>query len=64
MVQMMEMEVNPHFEDFLFDWDQKFQFLVGGYGSSKSYHIALKLIQGAAWSFASSDIAAAYDSIN
>ncbi|MCY7498231.1 PBSX family phage terminase large subunit [Bacillus altitudinis] len=40
----MEKEVNPHFEDFLFDWDQKFQFLVGGYGSSKSYHIALKLI--------------------
>ncbi|MGG4209630.1 PBSX family phage terminase large subunit [Bacillus safensis] len=39
----MEKEVNPHFEDFLFDWDQKFQFLVGGYGSSKSYHIALKL---------------------
>ena len=32
MVQMMEKEVNPHFEDFLFDWDQKFQFLVGGYG--------------------------------
>ncbi|WP_186319946.1 PBSX family phage terminase large subunit, partial [Bacillus pumilus] len=40
----MEKEVNPHFEDFLFDWNQKFQFLVGGYGSSKSYHIALKLI--------------------
>lgn len=37
-------EVNPHFEDFLFDWNQKFQFLVGGYGSSKSYHVALKLI--------------------
>lgn len=43
-MQLMEKEVNPHFEDFLFDWDQKFQFLVGGYGSSKSYHIALKLI--------------------
>ncbi|MGE6629843.1 PBSX family phage terminase large subunit [Bacillus sp. NPDC077027] len=40
----MEKEVNPHFEHFLFDWNQKFQFLVGGYGSSKSYHIALKLI--------------------
>lgn len=37
-------EVNPHFEDFLFDWDYKFYFLVGGYGSSKSYHIALKII--------------------
>ncbi|GLF85274.1 hypothetical protein R51_03190 [Bacillus safensis] len=40
----MEKEVNSHFRKFLFDWDQKFQFLVGGYGSSKSYHIALKLI--------------------
>ncbi|MGE6260881.1 PBSX family phage terminase large subunit [Heyndrickxia sporothermodurans] len=40
----MEKEVNPHFEDFLFDWSTKFQFLVGGYGSSKSYHIGLKLI--------------------
>lgn len=41
---MIEKEVNPHFEDFLFDWNQKFQFLVGGYGSSKSYHVGLKLI--------------------
>lgn len=30
--------------DFLFDWSTKFQFLVGGYGSSKSYHVALKII--------------------
>lgn len=37
-------EVNPHFEDFIFDWSKKFYFLVGGYGSSKSYHIALKVI--------------------
>lgn len=41
---MIEKEVNPHFEDFLFDWSTKFQFLVGGYGSSKSYHVALKLV--------------------
>ncbi|WP_207710023.1 PBSX family phage terminase large subunit [Roseburia sp. 1XD42-34] len=40
----IEKEVNPHFENFLFDWKQKFQVLVGGYGSSKSYHIALKII--------------------
>lgn len=26
------------------DWSQKFYFLVGGYGSSKSYHVAIKLI--------------------
>lgn len=37
-------EVNPHFEDFIFDWNYKTYFLVGGYGSSKSYHIALKLV--------------------
>ena len=37
-------EVNPHFEDFVFDWDSKIYFLVGGYGSSKSYHAALKII--------------------
>ena len=37
-------EVNPRFEDFLFDWDYKTYLLVGGYGSSKSYHIALKII--------------------
>ncbi|MED4460428.1 pbsx family phage terminase large subunit [Bacillus subtilis] len=41
---MINKEVNPHFEDFLFDWNQKFQFLVGGYGSSKSYHVALKIV--------------------
>ncbi|MBN6206371.1 PBSX family phage terminase large subunit [Ralstonia pickettii] len=41
---MIEKEVNPHFENFLFDWNEKFQFLVGGYGSSKSYHVALKII--------------------
>ncbi len=40
----IEKEVNPHFDDFLFDWSTKFQFLVGGYGSSKSYHVALKII--------------------
>ncbi|TPG75593.1 PBSX family phage terminase large subunit [Brevibacillus laterosporus] len=41
---MVEKEVNPHFEEFLFNWDHKFYFLVGGYGSSKSYHVALKLV--------------------
>ncbi|MDO7787138.1 PBSX family phage terminase large subunit [Desulforamulus aquiferis] len=40
----IEKDVNPHFEDFLFDWESKFYFLVGGYGSSKSYHVALKLV--------------------
>lgn len=41
---MIEKEVSPHFEEFLFNWNQYFQFLVGGYGSGKSYHVALKII--------------------
>lgn len=41
---MIEKEVNPHFENFLFDWKYKNYLLVGGYGSSKSYHVALKII--------------------
>lgn len=36
--------VNDHFEDFIFNWDYKFYFLVGGYGSSKSYHVAAKIL--------------------
>lgn len=35
--------LNDHFYNFVQDWDSKFYFLVGGYGSSKSYHIATKL---------------------
>lgn len=41
---VVDKEVNPRFEDFLFDWYYKTYLLVGGYGSSKSYHIALKII--------------------
>lgn len=37
-------EINPHFHDFIFNWDYTTYFLVGGYGSSKSYHVGLKLI--------------------
>ncbi|KAI3346254.1 PBSX family phage terminase large subunit [Clostridium botulinum] len=40
----IEREINPHFEDYIFNWDYKFYFLVGGYGSSKSYNTAFKLI--------------------
>lgn len=36
--------VNPRFEEFLYDWDHRTYLLVCGYGSSKSYHIAFKLI--------------------
>lgn len=37
-------QVSPAFEDFLFDWSRPLYLLVGGYGSGKSYHVALKLI--------------------
>ncbi|MDO4470525.1 MAG: PBSX family phage terminase large subunit [Bacillota bacterium] len=37
--------LNDHFYDFIDDWEYKFYFLVGGYGSSKSYHVAVKLIK-------------------
>lgn len=40
----VEKAVNPRFEDFIFDWDYREYLLVGGYGSSKSYHVALKLV--------------------
>jgi phage terminase large subunit len=40
----IEKEINPHFEDYIFDWNYKFYFLVGGYGSSKSYNTAFKII--------------------
>ena len=40
----IQKEVNPRFENFIFDWDYKQQLLLGGYGSSKSYHIAFKII--------------------
>ena len=41
---VVDKEVNPRFEDFIFDWYYKTYLLVGGYGSSKSYNIALKII--------------------
>lgn len=37
-------EVPPAYFDFMFDWDYKTYLSVGGYGSGKSYQIALKII--------------------
>lgn len=37
--------INNHFEEFIDDWNYKFYFLVGGYGSSKSYHVATKIVK-------------------
>lgn len=40
----LEVKVNNHFIPFIFNWDYKKYFLVGGYGSSKSYNVASKII--------------------
>lgn len=40
----LKVTVNKHFKDFVMDWNYKNYFLVGGYGSSKSYHVATKII--------------------
>lgn len=44
LTKEVDFSLNDHFYDFVSDWDHKFYFLVGGYGSSKSYHVAAKLI--------------------
>ena len=40
----MELIINDHFEEYLFNWDYETYLLVGGYGSSKSYNTALKIM--------------------
>lgn len=40
----MEKRTNDHFIDYIFDWDFREYLLVGGYGSSKSYNTAIKLV--------------------
>lgn len=39
----IQKEISPRFEDFIFDWNYKTYLNFGGYGSGKSYHIALKI---------------------
>lgn len=41
---IIEKEINKHFENYIYNWSKRFYFVVGGYGSSKSYHTALKLV--------------------
>lgn len=43
-VRYMTKEVPPVYFDFLFDWFYKIYLLVGGYGSGKSYNVALKIL--------------------
>ena len=40
----INIQANEHFIDYLNNWDKRFYYIVGGYGSSKSYHTALKLV--------------------
>lgn len=40
----MDIKVNDHFLEYLSDWNHYIYFLLGGYGSSKSFNTALKLI--------------------
>lgn len=40
----IQKEINPRFESFIADWNYITYLLVGAYGSSKSYHVALKII--------------------
>ncbi|QWQ39278.1 PBSX family phage terminase large subunit [Gemella sp. zg-570] len=44
---MNRVRVNKHFRPFLEDWEHYFYVVVGGYGSSKSYNTAIKLISKA-----------------
>lgn len=41
----VQFALNDHFYNFIDDWEWKLYFLVGGYGSSKSYHVAVKIIK-------------------
>lgn len=40
----INIEVSSRFASFLTDWDYEQYLLFGGYGSGKSYHVALKII--------------------
>lgn len=41
---MKEIAINDHFAEFISDWNYKTYLAVGSYGSSKSWHIAAKVI--------------------
>jgi phage terminase large subunit len=40
----MEIKINDHFLDYIADWNHYIYMLMGGYGSSKSFNTAIKLI--------------------
>lgn len=44
MGKWINKDVAPIYYNFMLDWDYKTYLLIGGYGSGKSYHIALKIL--------------------
>ena len=40
----VNIDVSKRFSTFLTDWNYEQYLLFGGYGSGKSYHVALKII--------------------
>ena len=40
----VNVDVNQHFLDYLQDWQHYYYIVIGGYGSSKSYNTAIKLV--------------------
>ncbi|MGL5961430.1 MAG: PBSX family phage terminase large subunit [Cetobacterium sp.] len=43
-MDQVDIKINKHFIPYLNHWDNRFYFVVGGYGSSKSYNTAIKII--------------------
>ena len=43
-MKKIKFSVNKHFRGFINNWEHKNYFLVGGYGSSKSYHVVTKIM--------------------
>lgn len=43
-VRKISKKIGPTFDEFLFDWNYETYLAIGGYGSGKSYHVALKII--------------------
>lgn len=44
MEKEIELKINKHFMDYVTNWEQTEQLLIGAYGSSKSYETATKII--------------------
>lgn len=42
--KQIDVEVAPHFYDYIFDWEHEQYIVGGGYGSGKSYETALKIV--------------------